>query len=197
MESADYNTSSLNIFREVKDNILENDDYIVIDGKKYIKRSGWRKIASAFSISMEIRSFEMKGGDDTITAIVTARAYLPDGRFSDNIGICESSELISIGKTAQNTAATALTRAVNRCISDLIGNGELSAEEIMDMEKSFNTLKDEKEMDISEYEELEYKDGIIVLKHYVDNDRFKKMREYLRQFGYRFNSEKRSFIREG
>lgn len=194
MESSDYNISSPNIFREVKDNILESDDYIVIDGKKYIKRSGWRKIASAFSISIEIRSFDIKSGD-TITATVTARAYLPDGRFSDNIGICESSELIYIGKTAQNTAATALTRAVNRCISDLIGSGELSAEEIIDMEKYFNTLKDEKEMDISQYEELEYKDGVIVLKHYVDNDRFKKMREYLRQFGYRFNSERRSFIK--
>jgi len=175
MESADYNTSSLNIFREVKENILENNDYIVIDGIKYIKRSGWKKISSAFSISMEIRSFEMKG-DDTITAIVNARAYLPDGKFSDNIGICESSELIYIGKTAQNTAATALTRGFNRYVSDPIGNGEISAEEIMDMEKSFNTLKDEKEMDISEYEELEYKDGVIVLKHYGDNDRFKKMR---------------------
>ena len=124
---------------------------------------------------MEIRSFELNG-NDTIAVIVNARAYLPDVKFSDNIGICESSELIYIGKTAQNTAATALTKAFNRFISDLIGNGEISAEEIMDKEKSFNTLKDEKKMDISEYEELEYKDGVIVLKHYVDNDRFKKMR---------------------
>jgi len=43
MESADYNTSSLNIFRDVKKNILENNDYFIIDGIKYIKRSGWKK----------------------------------------------------------------------------------------------------------------------------------------------------------
>ncbi|MGC8699353.1 MAG: hypothetical protein ACP5RE_04175, partial [Candidatus Acidifodinimicrobium sp.] len=152
MESVDNsNISSLKRFREVKES-LDEDDYITIGDKKYIKRSGWRKMASAFSLSIEIKSFDMNRDNDTVTAVVQARASLPDGRFSDNIGICDSSELIKIRNTAQNIAATALTRAVNRCISDLIGNGELSAEEIIEIERNAITVKEEKEMDLSKYQ---------------------------------------------
>jgi hypothetical protein len=145
---------------------------------------------------MEIRSFEMKGGDDTMKAIVTARAYLPDGRFSDNIGICDSSELNKIKNTIQNIAATALTRAVNRCISDLMGNGELIAEEITDIERNAINVNEEEEMDLSQYQELEYRDGAIASTKYVDRERFLAIIEYLREFGYTFNSGSRSFIRE-
>jgi len=196
MECADnIDNSPLKRFREVKES-LEEDDYITLDNRKYIKRSGWRKVAEAFSLSIEVKSFSINGDNDTITAVVTARASLPDGRFSDNIGICDSSELKTIRDTKQNIAATALTRAVNRCISDLIGNGELSAEEIIEIERNAITVKEEREIDLSEFEELEYSEGEIMLKKYVDDDRFRAMREYLRQFGYRFNSGNRSFIKE-
>ena len=196
MECADnIDISSLKRFREVKES-LDEDDYITIGDKKYIKRSGWRKIASAFSLSLEIRSFDMIRDNDTVTAVVQARASLPDGRFSDNIGICDSSELNKIRNTPQNIAATALTRAINRCISDLIGNGELSAEEIIEIERNAITVKEEKEMDLSQYHELEYSEGKIMLKKYVDDDRFRAIREYLRQFGYRFSSEQRSFVKD-
>ncbi len=117
------------------------------------------------------------------------------GDFSDNIGICDSSEMKTIRDTKQNIAATAFTRAVNRCISDLVGNGELSAEEIIGMDKSPDKVRDENDMDISQYQELEYIDGKIMLKKYVDDDRFRAMRKYLIQFGYRLSSEKRSFIK--
>jgi len=89
-----------------------------------------------------------------------------------------------------------LTRAINRCISDLIGNGELSAEEIIEIERNAITVKEEKEMDLSQYQELEYSEGKIMLKKYVDDDRFRAIREYLRQFGYRFSSEQRSFVKD-
>ncbi len=196
MECADnIDNSPLKRFREVKES-LEEDDYITLDNRKYIKRSGWRKVAEAFSLSIEVKSFSINGDNDTITAVVTARASLPDGRFSDNIGICDSSELKTIRDTKQNIAATALTRAVNRCISDLIGNGELSAEEIIEIERNAITVKEEKEIDLSQYQELEYRDGAIALTKYVDRERFIAIIEYLREFGYRFNTEKRSFTRE-
>ncbi|MEM0246017.1 MAG: hypothetical protein QW649_04975, partial [Thermoplasmata archaeon] len=38
-------------FQKLKEQILDNNDTLIISGKKYIKRSGWRKIALAFNIS--------------------------------------------------------------------------------------------------------------------------------------------------
>jgi hypothetical protein len=65
--------------------------------------------------------------------IFTVRAtHLPSGLYQDADGSCEFSEKAERQRTLHNVRAHALTRAKNRAILDLVGFGEVSAEEIID-----------------------------------------------------------------
>lgn len=123
------------------------------DGKK--KKSAWRKLATAFNISDEIVN-EQLIFDDVDGQIVTARykvkAILPNGRSTIGVGVCSIYDKIRYTATKKYDAdtetpsnfelrgrfsnaehdvpSTAHTRAKNRAISDLIGAGETSAEEL-------------------------------------------------------------------
>lgn len=123
------------------------------DGKK--KKSAWRKLATAFNISDEIVN-EQLIFDDVDGQIITARykvkAILPNGRSTIGVGVCSIYDKIRYTATKKYDAdketpsnfelrgrfsnaehdvpSTAHTRAKNRAISDLIGAGETSAEEL-------------------------------------------------------------------
>jgi len=124
-------------FEQIKTEILNNNtDIILIEGKKYIKRSGWRKIALAFNVTTEIKKIEREKIDDKYIVRVTAIAKAPNGRISEEVGISDSGEFEKgrlKGKgTYHNIESKAVTRAINRAISNLVGGGELSAEEIIE-----------------------------------------------------------------
>jgi hypothetical protein len=103
------------------------------DGSKhaFVKRSGWRKIALWCDLSVENRTVEVDRDEAgrPLRARVVARASAPNGRFADGEGSCAANER-SFSKLEHDLLATAATRAVNRAISNLVGLGAVSAEEM-------------------------------------------------------------------
>lgn len=117
--------------------MLDESDYQTIKGKKYKKKSAWRKYARAFNISTEIMSKKIsRNEEDHVTeAEFVVRATLPNGRYADGWGNCSSLER-GFNHPQHDIPATAQTRATNRAISDLIGAGEVTAEEMASQPKS-------------------------------------------------------------
>ena len=136
--------SALKKFLELKEEVLQENDTVMISGKKYIKRSGWRKIALAFNVSTEIISVERDYGSDLKICHVKARAIAPNGRVSEEIASCDSTEFQgNIKFSVHNLETKAATRAINRAISNLVGGGEVSAEEIEQGENITNNRGNE------------------------------------------------------
>ena len=112
--------------------LLDKSDYIDIKGKAFKKKSAWRKYARAFNINTEIVSKDIIRNDKGIVteAEFVVRATLPDGRHCDGWGNCSRREG-NKNKPNHDIPATAMTRATNRAIADLIGAGEVTAEEVL------------------------------------------------------------------
>jgi hypothetical protein len=156
-------------FSEVKKKLLDkNEDTTKIGSGRHINKSGWRKIATAFSLSVEVvdkeRSIRTYQGDMDINVVcydATAVAVAPNGKRVEGTGSCASNEtnfMENLGEDPSDEKknkpeafvldgkwrrlkppfavdehdimATAVTRAKNRAISDMVGGGELSSEEI-------------------------------------------------------------------
>lgn len=133
--------------------LLNDEDYAVIKGRKFRKRSGWAKLRKAFDVSTEIvqeRYLELR---DTWGYSFTVRATLPNGRWEESDGLVTYEEIWRVrlkaaitrkrGKkltpaeltaiqediTDQDVRGKALTRAKSRATSDVLGAGVVSAEE--------------------------------------------------------------------
>ena len=106
--------------------------------KRFPKKSAWRKIGRAFSLSTEIvpgsRRIERAPDGSPLSAECVVRVTAPNGQTGDGDGYCSLSEFKGRRREdpkLENTMrATATTRAKNRAIADLVGMGEVSAEEI-------------------------------------------------------------------
>jgi len=96
-----------------------------------IKKSGWRKLANAFNLSVQKISEVIipEPPRETQYAKVEVLVIAPNGRTMPGEGVCSVHER-GFAKQDHDIPATAMTRAVNRGISDLIAAGEVSAEEI-------------------------------------------------------------------
>src|SRR5262245_39670503 len=122
-------------FQELKRNLLTLDDYQDVQGRPRIKKSGWRKIAAAFGISDQILREERRDFERPAVATryfvweITVRAVAPNGRYADAVGSCASNER-RFAHLDHDVRAVAHTRAKNRAVADLVGGGEVSAEEI-------------------------------------------------------------------
>jgi len=131
--------------------LLDDSDYQEIytkDGvKKSKKKSAWRKLATAFNISDDVVEKEIIR--DECQRIISARyeviATLPNGRHGVGTGSASIYDKINKNDIKEPTPfelrqrytnaehdiiSTAHTRAKSRAISDLIGAGEVSAEEL-------------------------------------------------------------------
>jgi len=118
--------------QDIMQAVLEDADYANIKGKKARKRSGFAKLRRVFAISVETLEAEWENlGDGDFGYRVLVRASFPDGRYEDGDGYCDSIEMASgnIAPSRHNVRAKALTRAKNRATADLLGTGEVSAEE--------------------------------------------------------------------
>lgn len=104
---------------------------IVRNGKKeaYIKKSGWRKIQVAYGIRTEILDHERTDQKGMIFHNYQVRATSPGGSYAEAIGSCNSGER-QFAHGESDIMMTAQTRATNRAISDLVGGGDVSAEEM-------------------------------------------------------------------
>lgn len=117
--------------------LLDASDWQQAGSEKFVKKSGWRKIARAFNLSVMVVSVRIERDEDgnPTRAETIARAMGPNGQISDADGYCSADEkrfLSTKGKQKieNDLRATATTRAKNRAISDLVGMGEVSAEEV-------------------------------------------------------------------
>jgi len=121
----------MQLFQQLKVKLLSKDDVVIIKEKPFIKRSGWRKFALAFNISDEIVKAEREDlGEGEYVWRLWVRCIAPNGRTSFGVGSCSTRERESFAHEEHDVYAIAHTRAKNRAISDLIGSGEVSAEEI-------------------------------------------------------------------
>lgn len=114
----------------MKAKLLNEEDYQAIAGKRYIKRSGFRKIAVYFGISGRIIKEERTDRDDgSFTWHIEVEATAPNGRSCVGVGACDSRER-NFAHLEHDVYATAHTRAKSRAISDLVAGGAVSAEEV-------------------------------------------------------------------
>ena len=129
--------ASFREYQELCKQLLDESDYQRDGERKFKKKSAWRKLATAFDLDVELirEHVERDHTGLPIRAAVIARAIAPSGRFQDGDGYCSIDEprfekAAGRRKIENDLRTTAATRAKNRAISDLLGTGEVSAEEI-------------------------------------------------------------------
>jgi hypothetical protein len=124
-------------YQKLLQDLLEPSDWQGTGEDKFLKKSGWRKIARAFNLSVTkiVDRVERDAEGNPLRAEATYRALAPNGQVQDGDGYCSADEkrFANAGgrqKLENDLRATATTRAKNRAISDLVGMGEVSAEEV-------------------------------------------------------------------
>jgi hypothetical protein len=132
-------SESFKTYQDLLPKLLDKDDIQEAgDGEQFVKKSGWRKIATAFDLDVHmIRSLvERDESGQPTRAEVWARAIAPSGRSMDGDGYCSADEKRFSGprgnksKLENDLRTTATTRAMNRAISGLVGMGAVSADEV-------------------------------------------------------------------
>ena len=104
----DYAIEEWRAYQRLTRELLDETDYQTHRGRKYKTKSAWQKYARAFNINTQIIDKDIVKNDKgvVIEAEYTVRATLPNGRFVESDGSC------------------------NRAISELIGAGDVSADEL-------------------------------------------------------------------
>jgi len=116
-------------------NIVNEKDFASIQGKKFLCKSGVRKIQLALGISTKIIREQTFKDDKQWVSKFIVKAIAPNGRYATSIGVCEQNEK-GRARTLHDTIAMAQTRATSRAILDLVGFGAVSAGEIDDSKDS-------------------------------------------------------------
>ena len=126
-------------------------DIVSIAGRGFITKSGWRKLAFAFNLTDEIvREEEEQKGNKTIWRM-WVRVRAPNGR--ETIGVASaSSDERKFNHPEHDVYALCHTRAKNRGFSDILGLGEVSAEEISADAEAPEAPSEVKEGAITHYE---------------------------------------------
>lgn len=156
--SAQEAKASWDKYQELKKAIIEPSDVQQIQNKQFLKKSYWRKVKTFFNLSVEIvteRYEEREYGD--FAYHFTCKAIAPNGCHTVGTGSCTAyekakwdnlSECWSVynkyskaseqatPNSVHNVRSMAETRAFNRAVSNLVGGGEVSADEIVDTEHS-------------------------------------------------------------
>ena len=109
----------------------ENGNYVKVK-RHFKKKSAWQKLSRAFNVDTEIvdREIERTKMERVREAYYCVRASLPNGRSVESDALCSRSEKGKDKVSDHTIMSTAKTRATNRAIAELIGAGEVSAEEM-------------------------------------------------------------------
>ncbi len=127
-------------FDKFKSMVLKDSDFWVDtrEKKRRVKKSGWLKYALAGNLNLEkIEEREVDketppGSGNWVTIYhFDYRAIAQTGRYAEGSGSASTSERESSDKMIHDTRSLAQTRAMHRAISNLVGGGEVSAEEVM------------------------------------------------------------------
>lgn len=106
------------------------DQIMTIQGRQFRKKGYWRAVRAAFSLKVWCVSEERIESDGTWGYSVLYRAEGRNGMSADGDGVCMASEKRGGQATVHNVRSHAHTRAFNRAVSNLVGFGEVSAEEV-------------------------------------------------------------------
>lgn len=132
-------------YQELCRGILDKSDYQKIRVKdrdetgkpvfverEFKKKSAWQKLARAFNVDTHIveKEFQRSKTGRISEAYYCVRATLPNGRSVESDALCNRSEKGKQKVSDHTIMATAKTRATNRAISELIGAGEVSSDEM-------------------------------------------------------------------
>ncbi len=129
--------SAIKRFEQFKTDVLSPTDIVKIKDKQFLKKSAWRKLALALGLSDELVSVERtppsgKDSEGSYSYRVMVRVFhAPTGRSSIGIAVAAFDEKKTWAHAEHDLLALAHTRAKNRGISDLVGGGEVSAEEMI------------------------------------------------------------------
>ena len=109
----------------------EDGNYVKVK-RHFKKKSAWQKLSRAFNVDTEIvdRDLERTKTGRIKEAYYCVRASLPNGRSVESDALCSRSERGKDKVSDHTIMSTAKTRATNRAIAELIGAGEVSAEEM-------------------------------------------------------------------
>jgi len=128
-------------FVKFKNEIIMSNNafHVVIKGKDCINKAGWRAVAMAFHLSDEIiekNKIDDPDGKNYTIEVIGRVFHKPSGRSVVAVGSCSTQEIASkkLPLTYHNVLATAHTKMKNRGISDIVGSGELSVEELEEEE---------------------------------------------------------------
>ncbi len=141
--------AAIKAYQELKEAIKQPSDVQIINDKEYLKKPYWRRVATFFNLTDEVISEKKETyayyyGDGKsypmFEWLVTVRATHGNGRYAEGTASCSLEEQWTPDpskdvnnpppKVRHNIKAIAHTRAKNRAISDLVGGGEVSAEEM-------------------------------------------------------------------
>lgn len=151
-------------YQDLKSVVVDKEtDIQKIEGKDFLKKSYWRKIATFFNLTVEVVEESHEQVGKTVVWHFTCKAIAPNGRSAVGVGSCDAFEkaekrdgeyvkkgnVTKWGKNKEgksypmefewvpatpnslhNIRSTAETRAYNRAVSNLVGGGEVSAEEV-------------------------------------------------------------------
>ena len=124
-------------YQSLRDKIGIPSDFQQIRGsggtRSFPKKSFVRKVQKYFGLNCAIiRDEPLRDGSGEITAwLVTVKAsHEATGSFQEGDGTCSLSEKAENQRTEHNIRAHAVTRAKNRAVMDLVGFGEVTADEL-------------------------------------------------------------------
>ena len=109
----------------------DNGNYVSVK-RHFKKKSAWQKLSRAFNVDTHIvdRDLQRTKMGRVREAYYCVRATLPNGRSVESDALCSRSERGKDKVSDHTIMFTAKTRATNRAIAELIGAGEVSAEEM-------------------------------------------------------------------
>lgn len=127
---------TMELYQNTLDALVDERDWQKVGTEKFLKKSGVRKLAVAFNLSEEI--IDLKEERDTegriITAFASVRITAPNGRTTVGTGTCsiydKKTGRDGFTHAEHDVRATAITRATNRAILNMVGMGKVSAEEV-------------------------------------------------------------------
>ena len=175
-------------YQDLIQKVCTDEDYQQIQGKNFRKKSGWRKIATFFNLSIDVVEEKHEQIGKTLVWHFTVKATASNGRYAVGAGSCDAFEKATLkdGKYVQkgavtkwgkspngksfpvefdwepaqpnslhNIRSTAETRAYNRAVSNLVGGGEVSAEEVNSGSVVIDAEPDKSQVDIDVDEIIE------------------------------------------
>lgn len=132
--------AAVQAFNEIKSQILlqNKENYVETTDKRgqkkiFLKRSAWRQVQLAYHLSDEIAKEEVltDPNDPNVYGYKIWTRVFRGSKSVIGVGMCWSNEPNKTFPHGRHDVyATAHTRSKNRAISDFVGSGEVSAEEM-------------------------------------------------------------------